>query len=75
MVLRAYQERSSMRGVCRTFGIGRMTLYAWLREKKAGEQPLADTILPAQKGDIIECDELWSFGILRSKNLSSHESE
>ena len=33
MVLRAYQERSSMRGICRTFGIGRMTLYAWLGEK------------------------------------------
>jgi transposase-like protein len=34
MVLRAYQERSSMRGICRTFGIGRNTLYAWLAEKK-----------------------------------------
>ena len=75
MVLRAYQERASMRGICRTFGIGRMTLYASLGEKKAAEQPLTDTILPAQKGDIIECDELWSLGILRSKNLSSHESK
>jgi transposase-like protein len=34
MVLRAYQERSSMRGICRTFRIGRNTLYAWLAEKK-----------------------------------------
>ena len=34
MVLRAYQERSSMRGICRTFGIGRNTLYTWLAEKK-----------------------------------------
>ena len=33
MVLRAYQERSSMRGICRTFGISRSTLYAWLGEK------------------------------------------
>ena len=34
MVLRAYQERSSMRGISRTFGISRNTLYAWLGEKK-----------------------------------------
>ena len=33
MVLRAYQERSSMRGISRTFGISRSTLYAWLGEK------------------------------------------
>ena len=34
MVLRAYQERSSMRGIVRTFGISRNTLYDWLGEKK-----------------------------------------
>ena len=36
MVLRAYQERSSMRGISRTFGISRSTLYEWLGEKKRG---------------------------------------
>lgn len=35
-VLRAYQERSSMRGVCRVFNISRNTLIKWLREKKSG---------------------------------------
>jgi len=34
MVLKAYQERSSMRGISRTFGISRDTLYTWLAEKK-----------------------------------------
>lgn len=34
-VLRAYQERSSMRGVCRIFNISRNTLIKWLREKKS----------------------------------------
>ena len=33
-VLKAYQERSSMYGIRRTFGISRTTLYAWLAEKK-----------------------------------------
>ena len=32
-VLAAYQERASMRGVSRTFGISRNTLTAWLKEK------------------------------------------
>ena len=30
-------------------------------KKIDSETPLADTILPAQNGDIIECDEIWSF--------------
>ena len=31
--LKAYQERSSLRGVCRAFGISRPTLTAWLKKK------------------------------------------
>ena len=31
-VLAAYQERASMRGVCRLFGIGRNTLSGWLKK-------------------------------------------
>ena len=33
-VLAAYQERASMRGVCRLFGIGRNTLSAWLKKSR-----------------------------------------
>jgi transposase-like protein len=33
MVLAAYQERSSMRGIARTFKISRNTLTKWLEEK------------------------------------------
>ena len=36
-VLAAYQERASMRGVCRLFGIGRNTLSEWLKKS----QPVA----------------------------------
>lgn len=35
-VLKAYQERASMRGVCRIFGISRNTLIKWLGEKSTG---------------------------------------
>jgi transposase-like protein len=31
-ILRAYQERSSMRGVSRTFGVARNTLASWLKK-------------------------------------------
>ncbi len=34
-ILRACQERSSLRGVARTFGISRTTLSAWLEKKLA----------------------------------------
>ena len=32
-VLAAYQERASMRGIARTFGISRNTLTKWLKQK------------------------------------------
>ncbi len=32
-ILRAYQERSSLRGLERTFGISRNTVTAWLQKK------------------------------------------
>ena len=33
VILKAYQERSSMRGISRTFGISRQTLSSWLKKK------------------------------------------
>lgn len=32
-ILRAYQERSSLRGLERTFGVSRNTVTAWLQKK------------------------------------------
>ena len=34
-ILRAYQERSSLRGLTRTFGVLRNTVASWLKEKKS----------------------------------------
>ncbi|GAC1403034.1 MAG: hypothetical protein NVSMB56_18010 [Pyrinomonadaceae bacterium] len=33
-ILAAYQERSSLRGLTRTFGVSRNTVSGWLKEKK-----------------------------------------
>ncbi len=33
-ILKAYQERSSMRGIARTFGMSRNTLDAWLKKSR-----------------------------------------
>lgn len=38
-ILRAYQERSSLRGLTRTFGVSRTTVSRWLREE-------ADALFP-----------------------------
>ena len=32
-ILRAYEERSSLRGLARTFGVSRNTVTAWLKKK------------------------------------------
>ena len=32
-ILKAYQERSSMRGISRTFGVSRNTLTKWIKKK------------------------------------------
>ncbi len=34
-ILRAYEERSSLRGLTRTFGVARNTVSSWLKEKKS----------------------------------------
>ncbi len=60
-ILRAYQERPSMRGISRIFGIARQTLARWLRRKDESLPDLADTLETVQAGDVLELDELWSF--------------
>ena len=34
-ILRAYQERSSLRGLERTFGVSRSTVISWLKKSRA----------------------------------------
>jgi transposase-like protein len=38
-ILRAYEERSSLRGLERTFGVSRNTVSAWLKKKRPASHP------------------------------------
>ncbi|RYX84066.1 IS1 family transposase [bacterium] len=40
-ILRAYQERPSMRGIQRIFGVSRQTLSVWLKKRQEIEQQQA----------------------------------
>jgi transposase-like protein len=60
-ILRAYQERPSMRGISRIFGVARQTLAGWLKQKAKTLPKMPDTLAPVRPGDVLELDELWSF--------------
>jgi transposase-like protein len=38
-ILRAYEERSSLRGLTRTFGVARNTVSSWLKKKPRRSRP------------------------------------
>ena len=38
-ILRAYEERSSLRGLTRTFGVARNTVSGWLKKKRRRSRP------------------------------------
>lgn len=59
-ILRAYEERSSLRGLERTFGVARQTVAKWLRAEDA-QLPALPPLEPAHTKDVLELDELWSF--------------
>src|SRR4029453_17412923 len=42
-ILHAYQERSSLRGLERTFGVARSTVINWLKKKPVSDNAHADT--------------------------------
>ena len=68
-VLRTYQERASMGGVYRIFGVVQRTLQRWLQAAAAALGQLADTLVAVQADEVLELDELWSF-VLKKENQS-----
>jgi transposase-like protein len=42
-ILRAYQERSSLRGLERTFGVARSTVIGWLKKSPVFDEAHTDT--------------------------------
>ena len=69
-ILRAYHERSSLRGLRRTFGVARQTVSKWLADK-AADLPDLPPLTPAEADDVLELDELWSFVGSKKTNVGS----
>lgn len=60
-VLRAAQERVSLRGIERIFGVCRQTVARWIRQYVWCLPLVVDTLVDYEVGDVLEMDELWSF--------------
>ena len=60
-VLRSYAERASLRGLSRIYGVARQTAMKWVQAQAQGLPSLLDSLLPKQRGAVLEVDELWSF--------------
>jgi IS1 family transposase len=70
-ILRAYQERSSLRGLRRTFGVS-PTTQSSAGSKKVADLELKDTLLfsePSDENKVLELDELWSFVYRKSEKV------
>src|SRR5512135_484518 len=69
-ILRASEERSSLRGLERTFGVSRTSVISW-RKKAARLPALSETLIPPDVNDaeatVLELDELWSCVLKKTK--------
>ena len=65
-VLKAYQERVSMRGICRIFGVVPKTLLRWIKAALKRLPTVSQSLEPVQANDVLELDELWSFVLKKS---------
>jgi IS1 family transposase len=65
-VKRAVLERVSWRGIERLWGISRHTIATWIEAWAEQLPPLETTLVEAQLEDVLELDELWSFGFKKS---------
>jgi insertion element IS1 protein InsB len=61
IILKAYQERISLRGLERVLEVARQSISRWLVEHVKELPKLKDTLLPAEPKDVLEYDEAWSF--------------
>ena len=58
-IVRAYQERGSLRAMQRRYGVAPDTLMGWI--KKKARQCLSATLVLAAMDDVLERDEMWTF--------------
>jgi insertion element IS1 protein InsB len=61
LVLRLLLERISLRGIGRVIGMWHGTILRWVQRWVKNLPRLSQTLLPAQAGDVLELDEVWSF--------------
>jgi insertion element IS1 protein InsB len=60
-VLGTYQERASLRGLRRIYGVARQTVMHWIQAHIQQLPSMGDRLLPKRQGDVLETDELWAF--------------
>jgi IS1 family transposase/transposase-like protein len=65
-IICAYQERGSLRGIERIFGVARQTVAKWIKEKVKQLPDLKESLKPAKPDDVLELDELWSFVFIKT---------
>ena len=56
-IMQTYQERASMGGIRRIFGVVQRTLTRWLAEAATQLGKLAETLVSAQSKEVLELDE------------------
>ena len=61
LILKTYLERASLHGLERIFPVSRQTVAHWLRPILRIVPAFKQTVFPAQPGDVLERDEVWSF--------------
>ena len=67
LILKAYQERVSLRGLARVFEVHRQSISNWIVEHVKSLPDFQETVLPARAEDVLEFDEAWSF-VLKKVN-------
>lgn len=60
-ILKASEERISLRGLQRVFGVHRQTVSRWRQEQVRQMPLLVETLLPALADDVLEVDEVWTY--------------
>ena len=61
IILKAYHERMSLRGLSRVFGVHRQSISMWIKEHVQDLPAFKSTLLASQPDDVLEFDEAWSF--------------
>jgi insertion element IS1 protein InsB len=66
-VLQARQERSSLRGMQRGFGVARQSIAQWIKMYAQKLPEIEAILLAATPNDVLELDEVWSFVVKKGQ--------